>query len=863
MWYRHALASFLSLSLLTLNACGGGGGGGGAPAAPTYSIGVTVSGLSGAGLVLQNNAGDNLSVTASGSVSFAGRLGDGASYGVTVLTQPSSPSQTCSVTDGAGSVAGANVTTVTVNCVTNIYTVGGSVAGLTGNSVVLQNNAGDNLTVSANGMFSFATPVNSGAPYAVTVLTHPASPPLTCVVASGAGTVGGGNVTHVAVTCATPAYAIGGNVSGLAGSGLVLRNNGGDDKAISANGSFTFATPVVLGGTYNVTIATQPSSPTQTCSVTNGTGTVGGNVGNVAITCVTNSYTIGGSVSGLAGSGLVLRNNGGNSLAVSANGSFTFSSAILSGAGYAVTVFAQPSSPTQTCSVTYGSGTVGGANVTNVSIACVTNTYTIGGSVSGLSGSGMYLQNNGSNLAIGTNGSFVFAIPVASGATYTVTTNIQPSTPAQTCAVTNGTGTVGAANVTNVTVTCSPWTKQLGSTDADVGHAVAADVSGNIILAGYTKGNYDGNLSSNGDDALVTRYAANANKSWSVQFGSNIEDQANGVATDSSGNIYVVGYTNGVLDGGSGFGVYDIFVTKYNAAGVRQWIRQLGTTQSEKANAVAVDGSGNVYVAGNTAGGLDGHTNAGSSDAFLKSDAYLTKYDTNGTKQWTRQLGAIDEDVANGVAVDTSGNILVAGYTEGNLDGNTSAGSKDMFVAKYDSSGTKLWTRQLGSAVIDVGRGVATDSSGNVYVAGYTDGNMDGNVLAGVTDGFITKYDSSGAKQWTTQFGGPADDAAFAIAVDSGANIYVTGYTKGALTASPNPVPGVNDVFVAKYNAGGARLWISQFGTADAETAFGVATDGSGNIFIAGSTAAGLDGHINAGLDDVFLVKYNASGVKQ
>ena len=185
---------------------------------------------------------------------------------------------------------------------------------------------------------------------------------------------GGGSTTAPSPTT----YTIGGTVSGLSGTGLMLQNNGGNNLAVSANGGFTFTTPVASGGTYNLTVLTQPSSPAQTCVVTNGSGTANVNVTSVQVTCSTTvvTYTIGGTVSGLLGTGLVLQNNGGNNLAVSANGGFTFTTPVASGGTYNVTVLTQPSSPAQTCVVTNGSGTAN-ANVTSVQVSC-TNTSTIG-----------------------------------------------------------------------------------------------------------------------------------------------------------------------------------------------------------------------------------------------------------------------------------------------------------------------------------------------------------------------------------------------------------------------------------------------------------------------------------------------------
>ena len=158
---------------------------------------------------------------------------------------------------------------------------------------------------------------------------------------------------------------------------------------------------------------------------------------------------------------------------------------------------------------------------------------------------------------------------------------------------------------------------------------------------------------------------------------------ANDAATDSSGNIYVIGDTSGALDGNNHIGGYDIFVFKYDSSGNKIWSRQLGTNDYDFAQGVATDSSANVYVTGYTAGGLDGNTNAGDYDLFL------VKYNSSGTKQWTKQLGTSSADSASGVATDSSANVYVTGQTAGGLDGNTNAGSEDLFLVKYNSSGTK------------------------------------------------------------------------------------------------------------------------------------------------------------------------------
>ncbi len=241
----------------------------------TYTVGGTVVGLAtGATAILQNGGSDSLSLSSNGSFAFATAVASGAPYAVTVATQPSTPTQLCTVTNGSGSVGSANVTGVQVTCTTTPFTVGGTVIGLANNdTVVLQNNGGDDVSLTQNGAFNFATPILSGSAYVVTVLTQPSAPVQTCVVSAGSGAVGSQNVTGAIVNCATNTFTVGGTIAGLNGT-VVLENNAGDDLTLSANGAFAFATPVISGSTYEVTVHTQPSSPSQTCAVTAATGTV-------------------------------------------------------------------------------------------------------------------------------------------------------------------------------------------------------------------------------------------------------------------------------------------------------------------------------------------------------------------------------------------------------------------------------------------------------------------------------------------------------------------------------------------------------------------------------------------------------------
>lgn len=208
-------------------------------------------------------------------------LATGMTYDIRAAQQP--PGETCSVSNGAGTMGAADLANIAVVCAPLSYTVGGSVAGLRG-TLVLQDNGGDDLTLTSDGDFQFATPIASGASYRVSIIQQPTGPNETCVVANGADKVVAANVSGISIVCTTATYFVNVVVSGVQGSGLVLQDNGGDDLPIASDGSYVFATPIEDGQAYNVLVATQPSSPDQTCTADPG-GTINGGDVTVNVTC--------------------------------------------------------------------------------------------------------------------------------------------------------------------------------------------------------------------------------------------------------------------------------------------------------------------------------------------------------------------------------------------------------------------------------------------------------------------------------------------------------------------------------------------------------------------------------------------------
>jgi hypothetical protein len=333
----------------------------------TFTVGGTLSGLTASGLVLANG-GDTLSVPA-GASSFTMPTGVayGSSYTITVAAQPTG--LICNVTNGTGTIATAAVTNVAVACTDTTPAVSGVISGLgSANGLVLINGT-DKYTVPAGAAsFTLDTPVSPGSTYAVRVQSQPAG--LTCTAANGFGTMPTRNVDDVSITCSEEAYSLGGTVVGLTTNGLVL-SDGGDTYDVPVNAaSFTMPTAVAYGSSYALRIETQPAG--LTCTISDGAGAMPESaVANVNVTCASSSYTVGGTIAGLATSGLVLT-DGTDQLSVSANATqFSMPNALAYGSSYTVTIQAEPSHGA--CQVTNGTGTVSG-DVGSVRVTCGAST---------------------------------------------------------------------------------------------------------------------------------------------------------------------------------------------------------------------------------------------------------------------------------------------------------------------------------------------------------------------------------------------------------------------------------------------------------------------------------------------------------
>jgi len=440
---------------------------------------------------------------------------------------------------------------------------------------------------------------------------------------------------------------------------------------------------------------------------------------------------------------------------------------------------------------------------------------------------------------------------MCSNATATFTPNADLSLDSFTATLTTGVtdlaGNPLASNYQWGFSTTQPWTQQWGTTSSDLAYAITSDSTNNVYVAGETGGALDGQTSAGLVDIFVTKYNAAGAKQWTQQLGTGGYEYGFAITSDSSNNVYVAGQAQSALDGQTATGGFDLFITKYNASGVKKWTRQWGTNGNDVAYGITSDSANNVYITGYAQGGLDGQ------GGVFGKNIFVTKYNTSGVKQWSRLLAP---GTGSSITSDSNNNVYVAG-------GVSNVG-QDITVFKYNASGTEQWTRTLSSGNSGdsiIATGMAADGNDNIYVTGYAGGGLDGQTSAGGEDLFVTKYNASGTKQWSRLLGTSTKERAYAVATDSTNNIYVSGSTDGALDGQTSA--GSDDLFVTKYNASGIKQWTRQLGTSTRDLARGITTDSADNVYMSGFTNGALDGQVLVGGWDIFTVKYASDGTKQ
>jgi hypothetical protein len=431
----------------------------------------------------------------------------------------SSSGSSSSGSSSSGSSSAAEVVTKVIAQEVNIYSIGGTISGLNSSGLVLANGANTLSPSSGSNTFTFSSKKAAGNSYSVTVQSNPAGQ--ICTVSNGSGTVGSQSITNVAISCSNTPGVLGGTISGLTTSGLVLKNGSNELTVTSGSSTFQFNSTVADGATYSVTVKTQPTG--KTCTVSSGTGTmVSAGITNVQVTCSANSYSVSGSISGLVTSGLKLKN--GSEVVTVSSGATTFvlSNPVAYGGSYAVVVDNQPTG--YTCSTSSASGAMGAQNITSVQISCALVSYTLGGTITGLASNGLSISNGAETIAIDANAtSFTFVNKVAYGGTYSVSIATQPSN-GYTCTITNGSGSAGADNISDVSINCTnryPLKGQIYSFESSSANLVLTNGSESITVSPGT-GQYQ--------FTGLIQYGA----SYNLTIGSN-PDYSCAIAYDSGG----------------------------------------------------------------------------------------------------------------------------------------------------------------------------------------------------------------------------------------------------------------------------------------------------------------------------------------
>ncbi len=386
------------------------------------------------------------------------------------------------------------------------------------------------------------------------------------------------------------------------------------------------------------------------------------------------------------------------------------------------------------------------------------------------------------------------------------------------------------------------WIRQFGSRYEDHAGAAAPDGSGGLYVSGTTFGSL-GWPNAGRSDAWLARFDAAGNRLWIRQLGTGTYDTGTGTAPDGSGGVFVSGDTFGSL-GGPSAGAHDAWLGHYDSTGNQTWIRQLGSSGDEASIFVASDGAGGAFLCGRTNSSLAG-PNAGS------WDGWLARFDSAGNQLWILQFGGSGHDEVRSAAQDEAGGVYLGGFTNSSLGGPFSGGLYDSWFARYDSAGNQLWIRQLGTATGDFANATAPDGSRGVYVSGFTGGSL-GGLSAGNIDAWLARYDSAGNQIWIRQLGTSSPDAASAAVWDGSSSVYIGGLTNGNLVG---PNAGRPDAWLARYDSVGNQLWILQLGTTAYDDVRAAASDSLGGVYVCGPTFGGLGGP-NAGSLDAWLARY-------
>ena len=405
-------------------------------------------------------------------------------------------------------------------------------------------------------------------------------------------------------------------------------------------------------------------------------------------------------------------------------------------------------------------------------------------------------------------------------------------------------------------------------------------VAGSVTIGSSSTGSSVSSSSSGGPKCTISMPNGGATK-VAAAFGDAAIQTGAAVAYDKSGNILVAGSFGGTINFGgttlTSSGMDDVFVAKFSPNGQLMWAKGFGDGNIQTSAGIGVDSGGNVYVTGNFKGSINFGGGALSAAGTLFADVFLAKLTSDGSHVWSKNFGDTNVQNAQGLAVDTAGDVVIAGFFQNdvNFGGNTltSAGLNDMFVAKFTTAGAHQWSRQIGDAADQNGRAVAMDTTGNVYLAGDVVGTINVGLGAmtatGAPSALVAKFDALGNAAWAKLSTGAAMSKAVAgaIAVGSNGDVAVGGSFRGAfdLGGTPATSAGSDDAFVTLLTSAGAHTYTKTFGDSQSQTVTGVAIAPNGEVFAAGNFSGSIDLETgmpmtSAGAFDGFLARLDSKG---
>ncbi|MDX2054204.1 MAG: SBBP repeat-containing protein [Polyangiaceae bacterium] len=402
------------------------------------------------------------------------------------------------------------------------------------------------------------------------------------------------------------------------------------------------------------------------------------------------------------------------------------------------------------------------------------------------------------------------------------------------------------------------WTRQWGSTSDEGlagGHSLALALNDSVAVAGTTVGTLPNNTTQGLADAFVTRWGGDGTELWTRQLGTVASDLGSATAIDSQGNIYLVGSTEGTLPGNLSAGKADAFVAKFDPNGTLLWVHQYGSGGDEWVTSATFGADGSLWITGPTTSSWAA-VNAGCRDVFLAQIDPST-----GMLGAVYQWGSLGDDQGENVATDSAGNLLLASSWNGSDNCILGSDGQSRLAKISPTNGTELWAREWGSLAVDTPTALALDASDNVWVTGFTSGDMDGYANLGQSDIFLTQFWSDGAKVWHRHWGSNAEDKALDLTLLPGNKAELLGFTLGNLGAA-NSDTGTLLRLTADLTPV-QQLGVNQWGGSGSDSVSRATKDAMGNYYLTGQTDGVMDGPAGNGGIDAYVSKTNSDGVLQ